>query len=616
MAGTAIAWASSDPMVAAVDASGLVTAVGNGAATITASAGSASGSAQVTVAQEVGAVGVTPANDTLVAFGDTLRLLAEAFDANGHAVVGALFTWASSDAGVAVVDTTGLVRGEAAGEAEITATAGSASGSARLVVIAAEPTTVRITPDSVALTALGDTVRLQADVRDQLGRPITGAATTWASSDPSVAMVDSAGLVRAVGNGKATVTARAGAGSTAAEVTVTQLVASVAVTPSSERVAVGLTLQLSAEAFDAGGSAVLNATFSWRSSDETVATVDSTGLVLGVTAGTAVITAASGDAEGAAQIGVGRIPPIVMEVGARMSLDLSAHFGDPGGKTVRYSARWPVFAAGVPLTVTGALVDGMATIWAVDDGEADIVFTATDGSGSVSQEVHVTTTPPAVPTGTPSLRVIYAIPSDKEWRQPYSDAVQLAIEAIQGWYLHQLDGRTFAIHAGIPEPCHLTEPEAWFKEHPASDWRNNAWARLRKAIQACAPVGEGFDQDHNWLVYADILEECDPVHGTALGRGWNGLTMIGGQDLRALTDSTYVVGPHCYGGSFGRWFGGLAHELGHGFNLLHPPGCNDGLPTCDRRALMWVGMYSWPDTYLRAEDEIPHLLANRFIREP
>ena len=82
MAGTTVAWASSDASVAAVDASGLVTAAANGSATITATAGSVSGTAAVTVAQVVSVVGVSPGTDTLVAFGDTVRLVAEATDAN------------------------------------------------------------------------------------------------------------------------------------------------------------------------------------------------------------------------------------------------------------------------------------------------------------------------------------------------------------------------------------------------------------------------------------------------------------------------------------------------------------------------------------------------------
>lgn len=59
MAGATVTWRSSDPSVAATDTSGLVAGVGEGDATITASAGSASGSAVVTVMQPVATVEVT-----------------------------------------------------------------------------------------------------------------------------------------------------------------------------------------------------------------------------------------------------------------------------------------------------------------------------------------------------------------------------------------------------------------------------------------------------------------------------------------------------------------------------------------------------------------------------
>ncbi len=147
MAGATIAWASSDASVATVDASGVATAAANGSATITATAGSASGSAAVTVAQVVSAVAVSPATDTLVAFGDTVRLVAEAIDANGHGVAAATeFSWLSSDTLVARVNDTGLVTGVDEGMATITATAGQYSG-------AAEITTVENT-DRAALVAL------------------------------------------------------------------------------------------------------------------------------------------------------------------------------------------------------------------------------------------------------------------------------------------------------------------------------------------------------------------------------------------------------------------------------------------------------------------------------
>jgi hypothetical protein len=131
----AVTWSSGATEVATVTAAGLVTAAGNGTATITATAAGASGTATVTVAQEVSAVTITPAADTLLALGDTVRLSAEASDANGHAVEGAVFAWASADTLVAVVDSAGLVTAAGNGTATIAASVGEASGSAVVTVL-------------------------------------------------------------------------------------------------------------------------------------------------------------------------------------------------------------------------------------------------------------------------------------------------------------------------------------------------------------------------------------------------------------------------------------------------------------------------------------------------
>ena len=304
MSGASVAWASSDASVAAVAASGLVTAAGNGSATITATAGSASGSAAVTVAQVVSAVTVTPAADTLVAFGDTVRLMAEAADANGHGVADSEFQWASNDTLVAVVDGSGLVESLGAGEVMVTATTSGVTGSAGLTVVPPLPTTVAVSPDTVRFTALGQTTQLSAEVRDQLGRVIEGAAVAWSSLDALVAVVDSAGLVKAASGGETTITATAGDASGSAVVAVMQSVGLVVVSPAEARIGLGDTFQLSAEAFDANGHRVSGAAFTWSSSDGSVATVDTSGLVRGVGEGTARITATADGAAGAAEIAV------------------------------------------------------------------------------------------------------------------------------------------------------------------------------------------------------------------------------------------------------------------------------------------------------------------------
>ena len=80
-------------------------------------------------------VTVSPTTARLTALGATVQLTAEGFDENGDAVVGAAFSWESSDAAVATVDASGLVTGVTVGGATITASAGSGQGTAEITVM-------------------------------------------------------------------------------------------------------------------------------------------------------------------------------------------------------------------------------------------------------------------------------------------------------------------------------------------------------------------------------------------------------------------------------------------------------------------------------------------------
>ena len=292
--GAQFSWASSDTAVATVDADGLVTAVGSGTATITATAGEVSGSAALTVQQVAVAVSLSPAADTLSALGDTARFVAEATDRDDNVIRNAQFLWASSDTAVATVDTDGLVTAVDNGTATITAMAGEVSASAVLTVeqVAAA---VSVSPTADTLVALGDVVRLTAEATDANGNLVVNAEFSWASGDTAVATVDEDGLVTAVDNGTATITATAGEVSGSAVLTVAQEVTSVTVLPATDTLSVGNTLQLTAEATDANGNPVVDAEFSWESGDAAVATVDEDGLVTAVGSGTATITATAGE---------------------------------------------------------------------------------------------------------------------------------------------------------------------------------------------------------------------------------------------------------------------------------------------------------------------------------
>ncbi|WP_428273460.1 Ig-like domain-containing protein [Candidatus Palauibacter sp.] len=303
MAGAAATWASGDASVATVDRSGLVTAVANGTATITATLGSVSGSATAAVAQQVSSVEVTPATGFVLP-GTTLRLMAEATDANAHVVDGAEFAWASSDTTVAVVDATGLVTGTTEGDVEVSATSSGVTGRAQLDVVKPEPQAVVVAPDAVVLEALGDTLRLAAEVQDQVGRPMPGAAVTWTASDTLVASVDSTGLLTAVANGQATITAASGPISGDAAVEVMQVARTVLLAPPADTLVLGDSVGLVAEAFDARGHPVDGAAFAWSSSDPSIAAVDASGVVRGVGEGAAEITVAAGGVRQASRIWV------------------------------------------------------------------------------------------------------------------------------------------------------------------------------------------------------------------------------------------------------------------------------------------------------------------------
>ena len=166
------------------------------------------------------------------------------------------------------------------------------------------PTTVVVTPENVVFTVLQETSRLTAEVRDQQGRVMSGVAVAWSSSNTGLATVNATGLVTAVANGTATITATAGQASSTATVTVAQAVATVAVAPAADTLLTGDTLRLVAEAFDENAHRIEGAEFDWSSSDSSVATVDGSGLVRGVAEGVASVTATAGSARGTAEITV------------------------------------------------------------------------------------------------------------------------------------------------------------------------------------------------------------------------------------------------------------------------------------------------------------------------
>ena len=225
----AVSWKSSDTAVATVDASGKVTAVKAGTATITATAGGKSASVTVTVTKEdvpvtsvaISGTGVS-GNRATINVGAGLALSATVLPANASDKT---VSWKSTNSSIASVDANGNVRGLKAGNAGITATAGGKSASIIVTVKAAGPVlqSIQITGNGVTnnklSTPAGETVQLkvQATPADATVTP-----TYWSSSDTSIATVDGTGKVVTTKMGTVAITVTAGGKTASIVLTVTK----------------------------------------------------------------------------------------------------------------------------------------------------------------------------------------------------------------------------------------------------------------------------------------------------------------------------------------------------------------------------------------------------------
>ena len=300
LTGRAVTWATSNAAVATVSASGLVTGVAAGSATITATSEGQSGTSALTVTNvPVASVTVSPAAAT-VTVGTTTQLTATPKDANGTALSGRAVTWATSNAAIATVSASGLVTGVAAGSATITATSEGQSGTSAITVTNVPVASVTVSPATASVT-VGATTQLTATPKDANGTALSGRVVTWATSNAAAATVSASGLVTGVAAGSATITATSEGQSGTSAITVTNVpVGSVTVSPAAVSLTVGQTMQLAAVTKDAAGNVLTGRTVTWTTSNSTVATVLATGLVTGVAAGTATITATSEGVAGTA----------------------------------------------------------------------------------------------------------------------------------------------------------------------------------------------------------------------------------------------------------------------------------------------------------------------------
>ncbi|MFN2636267.1 MAG: Ig-like domain-containing protein [Gemmatimonadaceae bacterium] len=143
--------------------------------------------------------------------------------------------------------------------------------------------------------AIGDTVHYAATVTDKNGSILVGARPTWTTGDSSVAIVLPDGSVVARGPGRTMVSVVVGKLVTHSRIFVIQRVASVdigsAAGDSTISLPEGSDLPLRARALDARGHEVGGLEAAWHIDDNSVANLDSAGVLTGKNAGRTVVTA-------------------------------------------------------------------------------------------------------------------------------------------------------------------------------------------------------------------------------------------------------------------------------------------------------------------------------------
>jgi len=401
LTGRTVTWGSSDPTTATVSATGLVTAIKAGGATITATSEGKSGLSTITVLQvPVATVTVAPVSTT-VTVGNTTGFTATTKDAQGNVLTGRSVTWGSNNTAAATVNSSGVATGVAPGAATITATSEGQSGSATLTVNPVPVATVTIAPPSPDTVFIGYTTQLSAVTKDGNGTVLTGRVVTWQSDNTSAATVDATGLVTGVAAGVANITATSeGKTNSVTMVSMVAPVGSVVVAPASDSVTTAGTKQLAATVRDVKGTVVTDRVVSWASLQPLLASVSpSTGpttIVTGVGPGPASITASVETKFGSSTIKVIQavVTVQISPLSATLSLAttptvplsatlLDASSGAIAGRTVSWQSSDPSIA-----TVSA---NGLVTAKAV--GTASITATAVLDGVVSSVATVITVTP-------------------------------------------------------------------------------------------------------------------------------------------------------------------------------------------------------------------------------
>lgn len=228
-----------------------------------------------------------------LAIAHSLTLSATARDSAGRALTGRTISWKSSSEAVATVSQSGAVTAVAIGTSTITASAEGKNADFAITVTPTAVAAIIVAPDTATLK-LGETRKLVATVKDDLGNVLTDRAVKWTTSNSAIASVDSAtGMARGEDDGSVTITASADNKTGSAKLRVFAPVASVTIAPTLDTLEAWDVRQMTAILKDAKGRVLTGRDIAWQVSDSAIAKLSNVGVLTGLDRGTVTITATS-----------------------------------------------------------------------------------------------------------------------------------------------------------------------------------------------------------------------------------------------------------------------------------------------------------------------------------
>lgn len=406
---TTATWTIDDASIAStqqIQSAGTIAALAAGTTTLHAAFDNVTGSAPVDVTSAtLMSLQITPPSLTLPV-GTSAQLHAVGTYSDGTVIdLTGQVAWASGTTSVATITTGtggGIATAVAPGTSTITATLGAVSATATVTVTSASVVSIAIIP-AAPILPVGHDLQLHAAALLSDGTTIDVTdLVTWTSAGPAVATVSATGELAGMSIGITVVTAKLGAVTAAATVTVTAAALdSIEITPASSSLPIGLSEQLTATGTFSDGTKVdLTNQVAWTSSATATASISNVpaGLVTAHAAGTATITATAGAISGTATVTVTNAtlasititaPTTTLPLGTTEQLTATGLYSDGTTHDLTTQVTW---SSSAPLTVAvsnfagsqgtaAALSLGTATISAALGGvSGSIAITATNAT--------------------------------------------------------------------------------------------------------------------------------------------------------------------------------------------------------------------------------------------